>query len=163
MSAKQPDFENLRRLLKLKRYEKPPPRYFNDFSTQVVNAIRNGAQAEPESFGEQLATGLPWLERFLTGFQSKPVMAGLFGAAVCVLVVAGITYSERPQTSAQFGNLVIGGQQPAALLPAATTFGNDTTLAVSSSNHVSPRDGSIFDALITPMSPTPVNWKPGGN
>ena len=41
MNAEPENFDQLCRLLKLKRHESPPPRYFNDFSSQVIARIRN--------------------------------------------------------------------------------------------------------------------------
>ena len=160
MSAEQHDFENLRRLLKLKCYEQPPPRYFNDFSTQVLNGIRNGLPAQRTDVAEELAGGWPWLARLLGAFQSKPMAAGFFGVAVCGLLVAGMTYSDRPQTTTQIGDLVIGQPQPAPLVPSATSFGGETALIASSTNPVIPYSGSLFDVKI---STVPVNWLPGGN
>jgi hypothetical protein len=92
MSNAPEEFEQLRKLLKLKRYEQPPPGYFNNFSTKVVNRI------EANHEGVDLAWAqAPWLRKFMLLLETNPMAAGLFGVSVCGLLISGIAYSEyRP-------------------------------------------------------------------
>lgn len=94
MSQDSQDFESLRRLLALKRHEQPPPGYFNDFSSQVIARIKAGDRGE-ESPLERLFWEAPWLQRLWAALETKPVMAGAFGAAVCALLIVGVVYSGR--------------------------------------------------------------------
>jgi hypothetical protein len=96
MSQDSQDFEALRRLLALKRYEQPPPGYFDRFSGEVIARIRAGEGAH-ESVLKRLFWEAPWLQRLWTALETKPIMAGAFGAAVCAFLVAGVVYSERPE------------------------------------------------------------------
>jgi hypothetical protein len=95
MSQDSQDFETLRRLLALKRYEQPPPGYFHNFSFQVIARIEAGEGAR-ENVLERLFWDAPWLQRLWTALETKPIMAGALGAAVCALLVAGVVYPERP-------------------------------------------------------------------
>ena len=95
MNPEQDDFKQLRRLLALQRYEQPPPRYFNDFSRQVIARIQAGERLEPDSWFERLGWEAPWLQRLLGVLDAKPILAGGFGVAVCGLLLAGIMYSEQ--------------------------------------------------------------------
>lgn len=106
-------FQNLRRLLALKRHERPPPGYFNDFAPNVIVAIRTGNLAG-EAAAERLSWEVPWLQRFLDAFSAKPALAGLLGAALCAAVVVGIVRAERLDATA-----IAGGDaaQPALALP----------------------------------------------
>lgn len=89
MSNNTEDFEKLRKLLKLKQHEPPPPGYFNRFSDLVIARIeREGAPKEP-----WIET--PWLRRILRTFESSPLVAGLFGSAICALVIFGITAANQ--------------------------------------------------------------------
>jgi hypothetical protein len=96
MSQDNQDFTSLQRLLALKRYEQPPPGYFNNFSSQVIARIKAGEGAHENAF-ERLFLDAPWLQRLWGLLETKPLMAGAFGAAVCALLVSGVVYSERPE------------------------------------------------------------------
>ncbi len=87
------NFDTLRRLLKLKRYEQPRPGYFNDFSRQVLARIQAGEDAE--STAASPVSDVSWLHTLWGWFEGRPALAGLAGAAVCVMLVVGVTYSER--------------------------------------------------------------------
>ncbi|MBI3882030.1 MAG: sigma-70 family RNA polymerase sigma factor [Verrucomicrobia bacterium] len=81
MSEPHPEeFEQLRKLLALKRHEQPPPGYFGKFSGQVIARIES-AQPEPK----------PSLWRQLTGglFQN-PALAGAYGIGAIAAVVLGL-------------------------------------------------------------------------
>ena len=69
-------FDALARLLRLKRHEQPPPRYFNDFSSGVLARIQRGEAR------------VSWWERF--GFDLRPAMAAASGALACGLIIYGV-------------------------------------------------------------------------
>ena len=89
------NFEKLQRLLKLKRYELPPPRYFGDFSGQVVSRIRAGRTgARYESF-ENIISQSAWLNRLWRKLERQPALSGAVTAIVCGLMVAGVFLMEQ--------------------------------------------------------------------
>jgi hypothetical protein len=94
MSADQESFEQLRRLLALKRYEQPHPKYFNDFSQQVIARLRDGERVEDTALENVF-----WLQRLWSLFETKPVFAGAFGAFACAVLVGGCIYSESADLS----------------------------------------------------------------
>ncbi len=89
------DFEQLRKLLKLKQYEQPPPGYFGRFSDLVVNRIEREAQAEGA------LADAPWLKKLLRFFESSPVVGGLFGSGLCALVICGIALANQADKTPQ--------------------------------------------------------------
>jgi hypothetical protein len=96
MNENENNFESLRRLLALKRHETPPPGYFENFSAAVTARIRAGDARRTASVPDRLADELPWLFRLMSAFEAKPAFAGAFASALCLLLLIGIVYAERP-------------------------------------------------------------------
>ena len=69
------DFEKLQRMLKLKRHEQPPPRFFNNFSTIVTARIRAGETDKKIETFEDVVSQAPWLYRIWMAIEG----AGCFG------------------------------------------------------------------------------------
>jgi hypothetical protein len=98
MQPEHENFEDLRRILVLKRYEQPPPGYFNDFSRKIIARIEAGQGEVYVSVFEQWLARAPWVLRIFQTFERKPILAGAFGMVVCGLVVSGVVYSENTQS-----------------------------------------------------------------
>src|SRR5262245_46927882 len=88
MNPDSENFEQLRRLLALKRHEQPPPGYFEGFSREVIVRIRTGDQGGRDYEGT-------WWQRFRALLEAKQVFAGAFGATVCVVLISGVLNSEK--------------------------------------------------------------------
>ena len=101
MNENENNFESLRRLLALKRRETPPPGYFNDFPSQVLQRIHSGQTEISANLFEELFDHAPWLAKFLHVFDARPVFAGGFAVALCLLLLLGIVYVERPDFTPQ--------------------------------------------------------------
>ncbi len=97
MNKNENKFESLRRLLALKRHETPPPGYFNHFSGEVMARIRAGEAGGAESASKLL----PRLFQLLSAFEAKPAFVGAFAFSLCLLLVFGIVYAERPDVALQ--------------------------------------------------------------
>ena len=154
MSQDTENFDQLRRLLKLKRYEQPPPRYFNDLSSQVIARIKLGERGESNAMIDRLLWEAPWLHRIWAAFEAKPVLAGVCGVAICGLLVSGVIFSETtdfqpmafiPTTTAGPSSLEVAnltpGNQPFVGLPAV--FEASSTNPVAALPAESPFLGSL--------------------
>jgi len=115
MNESENNFESLRRLLALKRHEIPPPGYFNGFSGQVMSRIRAGETAESRE-----TVGSSWLLKFLQVFEAKPAYVGSFACSMCLLLLFGIVYAERPD-GAPKTTFLTALTQPAVSLADATS------------------------------------------
>lgn len=153
------DFEKLQRLLKLKRHEQPPPRFFNDFSGQVTARIKAGAKgAQVDSF-EEIVAQTPWLQRIWQAIEGKPAVSGIFTAAVCGLVVAGVFMADK--TNNQMPTFELEPQVAKAETKSLFSSNSATlvTMPVSSTNPATPIPGSLFNNQ--PMfQPLPVSGLP---
>src|ERR1035441_7754814 len=101
MNENENNFESLRRLLALKRHETPPPGYFENFSSEVTARIRAGDAGRTAGVSKQLTDELPWFFRLLSTFEAKPAFTGAFASALCLLLLFGIVYAERPDIAPQ--------------------------------------------------------------
>jgi len=156
------NFEQLRKLLTLKRHEQPPPGYFHNFSREVIVRIKAGESGETAVSAWWAWEG-SWLQRVWGAFEARPVVAGAFGVAVCGFFVAGALISTDSLEAGSFA--VTTGEPQAATMP--------TQLAVSTpSEHVaevalpnmtpaaaaaSSTDGSLFQQLQQMQQQRPVS------
>jgi len=99
MSPESENFEQLRRLLALKRYEQPPPGYFHHFSREVIVRIKAGDTGEVVAASWWSWEG-SWLRRAWAAIESRPALAGAFGVAVCGFFAAGALLTDNPDANA---------------------------------------------------------------
>ena len=99
MNGKEQNFEPLRRLLALKRYETSPPGYFNNFPRQVLARIRAGEVETSAGVAERF--GMSWLLKWFQAFESTPVYAGSFATVLCLLLLFGALMAQRPEGAPQ--------------------------------------------------------------
>jgi hypothetical protein len=135
MKSEQDNFENVRRLLVLKRHETPPPGYFDSFSRQVIARIQAGERAAEPSFFEQVGLSFSWVQKLWGAFETKPILSGALGVSVCGLLMAGIVYSEQVEpgqasfatVQAQPGVALTASQPSGSLFKQPATFGFENT------------------------------------
>jgi hypothetical protein len=158
------NFDPLLQLLKLKRQETPPPGYFNNFSSQIITSIRSGVADDVRT--AKPVSEASWFSNFLQLFEFKPAFAGAFASALCLVLVFGVIYADRPDSGTQ---LLFQGSDPsqaayASLTPAmmpATDFAAGGMMASNSPATSLQPMASVFDsgnALIQPVS-----FSPAGN
>jgi len=154
MSEDTENFEPLRRLLALKRHEQPPPGYFNNFSRQVILRIEAGERGEEAAIFGRFSWEAPWLQRIWAVLETKPVLAGTFGVALCGLLIAGAVISDK-------ADIASGALTPTldtaslplaqASLPSADRplLGKTTVFGPSSTNPINPTqtDELLLDAF----------------
>ena len=81
MNPSQDEFEQLRRVLVIKRYESPPPGYFNHFSDRVIARIESDALVIEHS----------WWQRLVLSFDAKPIVACAYSVGVGGLLFVGMS------------------------------------------------------------------------
>src|SRR5438270_10409590 len=98
MSSDSQNFEQLRRLLALKRHEQPPPGYFHHFSREVIVRIKAGDTGESYAASWWSWNG-SWLQRAWAAIESRPVVAGGVGAALCGFFAVGAFLTGSTESS----------------------------------------------------------------
>jgi hypothetical protein len=151
MSTTPEEFDKLQKLLKLKRYEQPPPGYFNSFPTRVINRL----ERETEQ-GKRWGDASLFL-RLLAMLETNPIAAGLFGMSVCGLLISGIAYSQSrpPSTYSDNSNLTIDVADVTAAsmqMPESSRVASVDSLAPSASPIFGTNASSTFDGMKLPAA-----------
>ena len=131
MNQKEHNFEDLKRLLKLKQHEVPPPGYFNDFSGHVVSRIRAGEAGGSRSLMERLEADAPWVVNFLRIFETRPGVIGGLATSLCLLLVLAVVFSERSDRASR---ALLNISEPAAAGTAVTSMTAPTPVLAASSD-----------------------------
>jgi len=101
MNETEQNFEELKKLLTIKRHEVPPPGYFNHFSGQVISRIRAGEAGGSQTFMERLQAEAPWLANFFRVFETRPGLIGGMAASLCLLLVLSVIFADRPDATSK--------------------------------------------------------------
>lgn len=95
MSSHPENPDPVQALLSLKRHEVPPPRFFNEFSGQVIARLEAPEQTAPKT----------WLQRLGLDFDLQPAMVCALGMVVSALflfgILASLQISETPTLASQ--------------------------------------------------------------
>ena len=89
MNSQSDNFEQIRKLLSLKKYEQPPPGYFEHLSARIINRIES-ADAGRTTLWERLGFA----------FGSKPAFVCALGVVICGLFCIGILSTVQGTTAA---------------------------------------------------------------
>jgi hypothetical protein len=143
MSPEQANFDKLRRLLVLKRYEQPPPGYFERLPRRVIARIEAGETGGIVTLSERITWEAPWLQRILMHIEGRPAIGAALAVAMCVFLISGLIMSDKP--TGELPTIMSGGdgKQPTV----------QTTFAIGT-------DGSSLPLFVRPVA-TPVSSTSG--
>ena len=167
MSAESENFRELRRLLAVKRYEQPPPGYFNGFSSQVIARIEAGERGGGDSLLEVLFGHGSWLLRLWGSFGTKPILAGAFGVTVCSVLIAGVAYSDRTD-SGSVPTLAAPSREQAGLAPMGAVANGviqpaSATALIGTGGVISTQERTSLFQEVQPARPELLNMVTPGN
>lgn len=146
MGSSSDNFDPVQKLIRLKRYEQPPPRYFANFSSQVISRIQAGeARREPA-----------WWERF--GLDLRPILTAGAGMMACGLVFFSFGFAldtDSRELGMEIGPLSPSGS-PGFLSAQAEPIGqSEDSFAATSTNLLLGSSAPFVNPrrlLVTPVS-----------
>jgi hypothetical protein len=98
MSSSPENFDELRRLLALKRHEQPPPGYFDHFSDKIIARIE----------AEGVVIHSSWWERLFPELDAKPLLACAYSLVIIGLLVVGMGASQTLDPAEETGSAING-------------------------------------------------------
>jgi hypothetical protein len=125
MHSDPDQFKQLRKLMVLKRYEQPPPGYFDHFPSKVIARLEIALEEESR----------PWYQRLWLMLESRPAFAGAFGVLMSGLLIGGLVYSENVESgTAATGPILTGPSVTSAQTASLWEEGSDRVASISSTN-----------------------------
>jgi hypothetical protein len=145
MSETNDNFDDLKRLLKLKRHEIPPPGFHNRFSDDVMARIRSGESGGGSHILERVYADSPFLAGWLRLFEAKPGIIGAAATGLCLLLLVGVIFVDRSENSSANGGTIISQAMPGASDAGASP-------ALASAVTLAPADNSGITVSTNPVS-----------
>jgi len=110
------NFDDLRKLLALKRHEQPPPGYFNRLPGKIL------ARIEESEFAAQST----WWDWLVARFDARPILACAYGFTISGLLLMGFRLSQvlEADTNPDLATTTFGGGWLAATPDPVTTQPN---------------------------------------
>ena len=150
MSDKNNNFRDLKRLLKLKQHEIPPPGYFNHFSGDVLSRIRAGETGGGSSFLERIQSDSPFASALLQLFVSRPGIVGAFATSICLLLLLGVLFADRSESG-------MPTSEPSLFAQSESSANGASPTLVASADTLAPPDSGITVSTNPISSLQPVN------
>lgn len=158
MGSSTDDFTALRALLKLKQYEQPPPRFFDELARSVHRRLRG-----PEGLRSSSLFGVLGLH-----FGWRPALFYGLGVACCVLALYAVVYllvhGPPPVTvNSEVVRSSMPGSPEGGLTPSSSHLLSGAGAAPESAQSTNPvlSPGNVtFPVDGTRLKPTPVRFQP---
>jgi hypothetical protein len=123
--------EEIRKLLRLKRHEVPPPGYFRDFSSGVMARIRREEATKPLPWWRRQT--LPWSPSARLAWSNALTLVGL-GVVAFSLYITSVTGPQgNPpliSTQPQLGGLGLGLEPRGSLVPNTSLLSMESPIEI---------------------------------
>lgn len=138
------NFDQLLKLLALKRREQPPSGYFDKFSREVIVRLKAG-EVSRKSWLDDLGDEASWAQKVWMLLEAKPALAGVFGAAVCGFLLAGIIYAQRLDLRSP--TVAAPPPHEIALVPPNPVAEADASTSALLTSSTNPLPAGLFDGV----------------
>lgn len=112
MNSSPDDQESIRKLLVIKRYEQPPPGFFNSFSDQVISRIQTQSTLHRPS----------WWQQWFAEISGQPLIASTYALLFAGLFVVALGLAQSPTVNEQAEGLGATSETAYSLREASFAF-----------------------------------------
>lgn len=139
-----PDFEKLRRLLALKKHERPPPAYFGNFLDEFHRRQRTESLRKPG-----------WWEQLTEFFRAEPLLAARYalGTAVALLLCVNAYFLTQPPLPGPVATELAATGEGFSPMPPPSEYADPKPLLVTSNN---------LNYILDRVHAAPVHYEPTG-
>lgn len=146
--------DKLLKLLALKRYETPPPGFFDELHSEIMHQV-----AQMRSELENLED-LKWGQRLMELLELRPILVGLAGAGICLLCILAVLYSQRINVSPGISRGFVSGSESAGPIAGVTPTQPEQASQASAMAATNPVPAGGFSPLW--LNIQPVSWSTQG-